>query len=67
MACVYKSENTDVFLKLLLATNVFKFTMLMPVLTFQFKILLPSSISTMNLAILVATSDVRNSPVNTNP
>ena len=64
MACVYKSENTDVFLKLLLATNVFKFTML--ALTFQFKILLPSSISTKNLAILVATSDVRNSPVNTN-
>ena len=62
-ACIYKSVNKGLFLTPSVAISIVKFQTLMIVFTFKYLILHLSSISNMNLTILVATSDVKNSPV----
>ena len=62
-ACIYKSVNAGLFLTTSVAVRIVKFHMLKLVFTFKYQILQLSSISNMNLTILVATNDVKNSPV----
>ena len=62
-ACIYKSVKTGLFLTSLVATCIVKFTMLMLDSESIRYWTLKTSIKMGNLAILVATSNVKNSPV----
>ena len=57
-ACIYKSVNIGLFSMTSVAIRIVKFHMLMLVFIFKYQILQLSSISNMNLTILVTTNDV---------
>ena len=63
MACIYKSVNIGLFLKSPVAASIFKFVFLLLESLSALYVKVNTIKSVMNLTILAATSDFKNTPV----